>query len=436
MKSLYSVRDTLSEFVIGDPNNGLTTNLDLNDFTNFTKLNILDIHGSNSFGTITTTNSLPLPNTISQFNIQINNINGEIDWSIFRNIKNMITFRIFNNALLTGTIDWNIVKNMFSNTPSSTETQFRTKNTGLLGNNANFIGLDLWWFEMDTTYRCVSSIYCKEDYGFYSIDRSNTAFGRRLNILPSCTCLCSNGTLTIISDLCPTTNFTWIPTASPTQTPTNSPSTTPSLNPTRTPSAKPTITPTTLTKTPTLITLSPTLVPSMIPSMIPSRSPTIYPTKLPTQSTRFPTKTPSVTPTLYPSMIPSIFPSTSPTILPSQTPSLTPTVSPTFIPTILPSKIPSLTPTVSPTFIPTQTPSPNPIRIQTDLQGQTKELLQQLQMTILIVGAIVIGLLILMVITYAVFKIKRKEIKETQNQTGMNTYIYNSMDSHINFVGI
>ena len=223
MTSLYSVSNTLSEFIIGGPNGGLTTNLDLNVFINFTNINTLDIFSLNSSGTLTTINSLPLPNTIQRFNVQTNKLNGKIDWNIFRNIQNMLEFRLFDNPSLNGSIDWDIVKNMFSNTQINADTQFRVTGTGLSGNNANFIGLDLWWFDMDITYHCNSSIYCKEDYGFYSIDRSIEAFGRRQNILPECTCLCSNGTLTIISDLCPTTNFTWIPTASPTIAPTNSP---------------------------------------------------------------------------------------------------------------------------------------------------------------------------------------------------------------------
>ena len=290
---------------MGNPNGALTTNLDLYVVTNLTKLNTLDIHRTNSFGSITTGN--PLPTTLSQFDIQANNIDGEIDWSAFRNIRDMSVFRLFDNPSLNGTVDWDIVRNMFTNTNSPTNqvTQFRVKNTGLSGNNANFIGLDLWFIEMDVTYRCNSSIYCREDYGFYSIDRTDSIFGRQKKILPDCTCLCSNGTLTIISDLCPISNFTWAPTASPTipsQPPTSFPtmipsifpSTTPTTTPTLSPSVTPSITP---THSPTIHTQSPTLFPSSIPSttptVFPSTSPAINPTKLPTRLTRSPTVFPT-----------------------------------------------------------------------------------------------------------------------------------------------
>ena len=298
MESLYSVQDTLQEFIIGDPRNGLTTVLDLNVLVNMTNLYVFDIHKFNAPGTLTTSNSAPLPDTITRFYIQLNNFAGKVDWSIFDNIRNIIDFRIFGNPLLTGVVDWNVVKNMFSKTGSNENTVFRIPHTGLSGNNADFIGLDLWWIDMDITYQCNSSIYCKEDRDFYSIDRRDRVFGRRFNILPECTCLCSNGTLTVISDLCPTTNFTWIPTASPTSTP----------------------------------SLTPSLMPSMIPSLIPTIS-----TKLPTSNTQLPT--------LFPSMIPSVIPSNLPTRTPSATPLVKPTIIPTVIPTIIPTELPTKTPT-------------------------------------------------------------------------------------------
>ena len=160
MKSLYSVSNTLTEFDIGDPNDGLTSNLDLNVFVdNMSNLVTLDIHLSRALGTITTINSSLLASTIQYFNVQRNNLNGEIDWNIFRNIKNMIIFGIFDNPSLNGSIDWDIVKRMFSNTQSNVETQFRIGGTGLSGNNANFIGLDLWWFDMGILHIVVIQVY-------------------------------------------------------------------------------------------------------------------------------------------------------------------------------------------------------------------------------------------------------------------------------------
>ena len=306
MRSLYSVQNTLETLRAFEIQGNIL--FDMNVLTNCSNLIVIDISGNNNIiGNIQTTNSNALSNTLLEFDVRNNNLSGSIDWEIFRNCDKVLKFQIEGNYHLNGSINWNIVKHMFSNHDESTASYFEVDKTNLMGMDADFRNLhsSLNIITLNVEYRCNSSIYCKEEYGFYSINRSHNRFGTINGIKPECTCLCSNGTLVVISHLCATTNYTFPSTSTPTNissmTPTREPTTHPSITPTMSPvstltptftSSYPTILPTALpTELPTPKSLFPTLLPTVLPIAL-----TLKPTTLPTKTSSLPTSS-SSTPT-------------------------------------------------------------------------------------------------------------------------------------------
>ena len=376
---MRSVSDTIREVTVADIKGDINCILNLDSLVNASNIDVFNIHGINAVGSIMTTNSEPLPSGLSTFIVHNNALSGNIDWSIFRNITRMLSFRVHGNPGLTGNIDWDIVRHMYSNRELNQEPKsaFSAHATNLAGDNGYFIGLNIDDIRLDTTYKCKSSIYCKEEYGFYSIDRSSEFVGTN----KSCTCMCSNGISNVISHLCPSTNFTTFSPTSATIFPTITPTLIPSFIPTISPTESPTFTPTN-----TITTLTPSISPSLIPSRTPTqRITTSQPTSTPTQITNIPSKlteSPSIFPTESPnkpSNSPSNFPSittNTPSATPTETannPSLTPLIPVTTnITTNIETTTPNATlmPSIEPTLSPTISPSIqcNAIKITTLLE--------------------------------------------------------------------
>ena len=136
---------------------------------------------------------------------------------------------------------------------------------------ADFRNIVIPDFTLDINVLCDEDIYCQTKYGFRSTVRKQAGIGSNTAQLNgesiACTCMCSNGSHTIESFLCPGAP-TFQPTPSPTGIPTNSPSI-PTILPTLGPSMPPTNTP---SETPTL---TPVINPTDSPTMAPSLSPDI-----------------------------------------------------------------------------------------------------------------------------------------------------------------
>ena len=296
--------------------------IDLDPFVNATNLIDINLHRNAFTGEIKTTNSRPL-SRIDQFRLDQNDLSGQIDWNIF--VGSGIKSLWLNNNNFIGTIDWNIIRQLSLNGLST----LRLQGNAFSDINADFRNITgITNFRLDVNVRCKSSIYCPEQYGFVSIDRSEVIISN--SIAPACTCLCSNGNNTIISPLCPNT-----PTFAPTNRPTLSPSNEPSIAPTNTPTIEPSLFP---TNEPTILTIIPTLYPTRLPTQntdSPSHSPTSNPTEIPTIATN----SPSTIPTMIPTEIPTIF-----TVNPTRTTSFP------SIETSLPSRIPTIEPTLFPTI--------------------------------------------------------------------------------------
>jgi len=284
-------------------------------------------------GTITTTNSIPLTPTLKMFELQGNDLSGQINWSIFRKNSNLEKLTLFNNQF-TGTIDWSIISYLFNNQL----TLLRLEGNSFNDKKADLRNLTQCNdFRLDVSVQCDENIYCPTGYGYTSHNRNNSKIECDNSGLSACTCQCINGNDIITSPLCPTAD-TFSPSLPPTKEPTNSPTiptTLPTINPsipptatpTNNPSLTPSVPPTMNTVSPTLLTNNPSVTPTFEPTTTPSITPTsltaiptsvtTYPSELPTYKTNAPTAPTMVTYT----------PSTSPT---TQTPSEFPTESPTL----------------------------------------------------------------------------------------------------------
>jgi hypothetical protein len=207
-----------------------------------------------------------------------------------------------------------------------------------------------------------------------------------LNIIKSDTTIATSSYEFNSADNGPTRRPTLTPSHEPTSQPSSAPSAQPSSSPTAAPtvSARPTSQPSTAGPT---NTHKPTVNPTPKPSIRPSLSPSARPTQPPTHK---------------PSGVPTMPPSTQATVKPSPVPSARPTRLPSLKPTSMPSKYPTAVPTIVPTV---------PASSLED--GQTEDS-DNGRLPRYVVGACVGGGLLLLLVSYALYKYHEHNEEEKQ----------------------